>query len=322
MTGEFFAVGIPQFQQACQLGMNPAIAFLVMARGTQGDNRTTRWSAYAVFNYTGLARRRATAAIEDLVGAGLVEVLQRGKLPKYRLQKSGNDADLVWIPNTIIDGAGNEIPPITKLRERGNLQLLEKFIKLYHEQDLESDGGIPRTIARTEFQRERIGDIGPFTLYGFKFDSQTANAVGIFTEYAGQKDDEGNCGAWMVLHPLEELGLLQHTFYMAESANYEAELLYPITEETQAAIEQLWEWAEQMEMHGFLDKREQFDHFAIATRHIKEASLVGCLRLHYRPHTSKTSRWWAMEKEKIEAMVGLINHSCSIGLTPLRANQG
>ena len=72
MTGKFFAVGRPQFIQACHLGMNPAVAFLVMARGTRADNSTTSWSALAIDNYSGVARRRAKKAIELLTNEGCI----------------------------------------------------------------------------------------------------------------------------------------------------------------------------------------------------------------------------------------------------------
>jgi len=321
MKGKFFAIGLPQFKQACQLGMNPAIAFLAMARGTLGDNSTTNWSALAVYNHCGISRRRAQAAITMLAEHGLVEVLRKEPRPKYKLQKP-DDNKLIWLPNTLVDGAGDEIPPLTKLRELGDVKILEKFILLYHEQDLEADGGIPRTIARAEFTRTKIDNIGPFTLYGFNEQTPTASPCGIFSEFKGQKDDEGNIGAWMVLHPLLKFGLLQEAYYMAESDDYESELIYPVTGTTQNAIDDLWRWIHDQELFGSIRSEESFDLFGIAPTHVRNACLVGCYRLHYRPRTAKTSRWWAKDCERIEAMVGLIRNTCFKELPQLRAHQG
>ena len=50
--GNFFAIGAVVFGKACELGMRPAVALLVMARGTLKDQATTSWSAQAVFDYT------------------------------------------------------------------------------------------------------------------------------------------------------------------------------------------------------------------------------------------------------------------------------
>src|SRR5690554_5750053 len=321
MKGKFFAIGLPQFKQACQLGMNPAIAFLAMARGTLGDNSTTNWSALAVYNHCGISRRRAQAAITMLAEHGLVEVLRKEPRPKYKLQKP-DDNKLIWLPNTLVDGAGDEIPPLTKLREFGDVTVLEKFILLYYEQDLEADGGIPRTLARVVFTRTRIDDIGPFTLYGFAQRSQEATAVGILADLAGHSDDRDNQGAWAVLSPLLELGLLQETYYMAESSDNESELIYPINDDTDEAIMELWDWIHDRELFGAIKQEEFFDYFGIAPRHVRNAYLVGCYRLHYRPRTAKTSRWWAQERERTEAMVGLIRNTCFKELPQLRAHQG
>lgn len=322
MTGKFFAVGRPQFIQACHLGMNPAVAFLVMARGTLADNSTTSWSALAIYKYSGVARRRGKKAIELLINEGLVEAISEASKPKYKLAKPGNHDDLVWLPNTLVDGAGKEIPPIMKLREYGNLEILEKFILLYHEQDLEADGGIPRTIARRDFRRERIGEIGPFNLFGFCPEAWTASSVGIFSECKGRGDENGCEGAWIILEPLMKMGLLDKSLYVCESSEKESELIYPVVAETQDAIEELWEWAEQVNRYDFLDKREEFEHFGIALQHIPNACLTGCLRLRYRPHTSKTSKWWASEQTNIQAMVGLIRNSCDVASGFKRAHQG
>jgi hypothetical protein len=66
MSGDFFAIGKPQWAIACELGLNPAVAFLTLGRGTGRDNRSTAWSAEAVSKYSGMTWRRAKEAIHDL----------------------------------------------------------------------------------------------------------------------------------------------------------------------------------------------------------------------------------------------------------------
>jgi hypothetical protein len=312
--GNFFAIGAAEFDAACELGMNAAVSLLVMARGTGRDNATTAWSALSVFNHSGMARRRAQEAIEKLVGAGLVEVLQAGKRPRYKLHKPSDEDSLLWLPNALIDGAGNEIPPITKLREAGNLILLQKFVQLYGLQDLDSDGGLPRSIARTHFkQREVICPIGPFVLYGFSVPHETATATakGIFAEVYGQEDDENNAGAWIVLSPLLKMGLLEKVYYMAESTDPEAELIYPIDQHgTQEAMLDLLLWLEETGGKGYAVEAECHTVQGIALEHIKNAAVIGLLRLRYRPWTGKTSRWLALDKERAEAMHGVIQQIC------------
>ncbi|PYD05288.1 hypothetical protein DND90_16290 [Pseudomonas syringae pv. maculicola] len=144
--GNFFAIGADEFADACDLGIRPAVSLLVMARGTGKDNATTSWSAQAIFEKTGIAWRRAKEAIEALVTAEIVKVLKAGKKPRYKISKPKDDSKLIWLPNELIDGAGNEVPPVTKLRETGELILLQKFVELYADHDIDNDGGLPRSL--------------------------------------------------------------------------------------------------------------------------------------------------------------------------------
>lgn len=310
--GNFFAIGTKEFVHACSMGINSAVALLVMARGTGRDNATTAWSALSIFTYTGMARRRAQKAIESLVGAGLVEVLQAGKRPRYKLHKPADDADLLWLPNELIDGAGAEIPPVTKLREAGNIELLQKLVELYGVQDLDNDGGLPRSLVWSHFERSTICPVGLFNLYGFSNEKTLANSTGVFAEYANRQDEYGNRGAWMVLKPLVNMGLIECFWYMAESRQPDAELIYPVGPHgTGDAISDLIQWLEDTGGKGYAFEAQTHDVQGIAMKHIENANLVGVYRLRYRPKTGKTSRWWALELQQAEAMVGVVRQICN-----------
>ncbi|WP_370601057.1 hypothetical protein [Pseudomonas nitroreducens] len=309
--GKFFAVGSDEFKAACELGMNPAVTFIILARGTGRDNSTTSWSALSVFKYSGMARRRAKEAIDALIGAGLVEALKTGKSPRYRLHKPEDDDSLLWLPNEIVDGAGNEVPPVTKLRETGNLEWLKIFVLLYGLHDLDNDGGLSREIARQVYDRSRICPIHHYVLYGFNLKETSATNGGLFAGYSGQEDEKGNRGPWIVLNPLIRLGLLEYTTYMAESGEASAELIYPINEETAGAHQNLIYWLEERDGKGFAMEAMGCDKVGIAPDHIENATMVGLLRLRYRPKTGKTARWWALDRESTEALVGIIESICS-----------
>jgi hypothetical protein len=83
--GDFFAVDRRAWARACGLGLNPAVAYLVLARGTGADNRATTWSVQAIETYTSVSRGRAHEALKALRRAGLMQVLRGGTRPKYRL---------------------------------------------------------------------------------------------------------------------------------------------------------------------------------------------------------------------------------------------
>src|SRR5690349_20405221 len=83
--GGFFAVDSRTWAKVCQLGMNEPVVYLVQARGTGRDNRTTAWSVESIERYTGIYRHRAAAAVERLQSEGLVRLLRSGTKPKYEL---------------------------------------------------------------------------------------------------------------------------------------------------------------------------------------------------------------------------------------------
>jgi DNA-binding MarR family transcriptional regulator len=71
-NGDFFAIDRRVWAHVCNLGLTPAIAYLVMARGSGRDNRTTAWSVNAIEKYTGIGRPRAKMAIKILEEKGIV----------------------------------------------------------------------------------------------------------------------------------------------------------------------------------------------------------------------------------------------------------
>ena len=85
--GGFFAVDRRAWHLVTSLGLNESIAYLIMARGTGGDNRTTKWSANAVGKYTRIARSRRYAAIQGLERAGAVwrDPTSKRDHPRYKL---------------------------------------------------------------------------------------------------------------------------------------------------------------------------------------------------------------------------------------------
>lgn len=84
-TGGFFAVDSRIWPKVCELGINEPVAYLVQARGTGRDNRTTTWSVDSIERYTGISRHRAAAAVKRMQDTGLTRLLRGGTKPKYEL---------------------------------------------------------------------------------------------------------------------------------------------------------------------------------------------------------------------------------------------
>jgi hypothetical protein len=68
----FFLVDRRAWAYVCKLGMNAAVAYLVIASGTRGANRNSRWSIHSIENRTGISRSRAKEAIQKLEQANAV----------------------------------------------------------------------------------------------------------------------------------------------------------------------------------------------------------------------------------------------------------
>ena len=121
--GEFFAVDKQSWVKACELGMPPAVAYLVLANGTGRDNLRTSWSTNAIERYTGIGRKRAKTAIDTLINANLLRRVQEGPHPKYEFQfRPALDADDRKLFDRILAGKqprGYKVSVAERLRNRG-----------------------------------------------------------------------------------------------------------------------------------------------------------------------------------------------------------
>ena len=87
--GDFFAVDRRAWARACGLGMNAAVAYLVLARFSGPDQRTTKAGTNAVETYTGISRQRAKAAVAALEQNGLItaaEGITRKIVPAHEVR--------------------------------------------------------------------------------------------------------------------------------------------------------------------------------------------------------------------------------------------
>ncbi len=83
--GDFYAIDRRTWALVCNRGMNPAVAYNVLAAFSGKDNTNTDASTNAVEKYTGISRSRASAAIEDLVASGFVKRTKVGTRPHHEL---------------------------------------------------------------------------------------------------------------------------------------------------------------------------------------------------------------------------------------------
>lgn len=81
--GDFFGVDVDGVRKACELGMNPTVAYMVLACFSDGTNRYTPASVQAIEKYTGISRKHATKAINALVDAKLIGLVPRDSTRPY-----------------------------------------------------------------------------------------------------------------------------------------------------------------------------------------------------------------------------------------------
>jgi hypothetical protein len=84
--GHMFLVDVPTFAEVCSLGdVDAAAAYLILAAGTGGDNRTSTWSREAVNQRTALNWRKADAAMSKLEQHGFIRWLTAKGVRKPRI---------------------------------------------------------------------------------------------------------------------------------------------------------------------------------------------------------------------------------------------
>jgi hypothetical protein len=307
---DFFAIGAAEWREACALGINPAVSFLVLACGTGHDNQTSSWSANAVQTYGGISWIRAKPAIDALAEAGLIQIGGTRTKPRYKLRIS---EDRIWLPKSIVIPLAGEIPALTRIRQVQDVMTLRLFIELYYSQNLAANGGLSRSVYFVGYKKTVYCEHGQYIFFGFDqentyvaWETEITKAHRVEVSKAEQK--EGKNPAQILFKRMATLcglGLLEYSVCLFESDDKEAEYLYPVDGPTpdekavqgfaQAAAEAvLPEWQMQNNPHEYL---------VPVYRHQEKVEMFGIFRLRHRPHTSLTAAWWTNLQTRIDDAV-------------------
>jgi hypothetical protein len=207
-TGEFFAIDRRVWTKVCELSLNQAVTYVVLACFTRRDNRTTGASVHAVETYTSISRARARKAIDELVANGLIRRMRGAPLPEYNLVPAAElpsvvtrppepkrlkrelqsdfearcaewadhvraieKPDPIWLPNSLVRGAAGETPPIERVRQTQDVMTLRLLVDLYYAQDLREEGGVNRQLMWRKYERVPVGQRGQFRVWGFRHTS-------------------------------------------------------------------------------------------------------------------------------------------------------
>lgn len=301
-SGNFFAIDRNQWPAVCELGMNAALLYLVIARGTCSKNLVSHWSANALEKYTRVARSRAKAARECLIRSKFLKTKRLGKHPIYELARSDRFdplADFIWLPNEIVTGIANEAPAIERIRQTGDVGCLMLYIQLFQQQNLVDDCGISRHFFFQKYKREKIAESGAFDIWGFSesvLSCKSANEA-VLLDADGSADSFFNR-----LNALISLGLVRVTPYLCEGEHADDEIIHPLGSTFDCeSLDPIIENAVLRLLPEQYEAAPQFHDFVVPVlRHMSNVAVVGIGQTLHRPKTSLTAAGMAEHISKTE----------------------
>jgi hypothetical protein len=230
----------------------------------------------------------------------------------YSIALPPPEPEPIWLPNTLVTGTDRgEESPLRRLRNCGDLWSLRLFVDLYRAQNLRDDGGISPWVFGETYDRAQVGEQGIFNVWAFKRANKSLFWTGPFEPHRDRPEQQGqDHPVWENLHQLERLGLLTFVPHLWNSWNekvQEAEIIHPygITgvggelkeiEIGLAAHRAGQAMTTQARIDSALSDSRGWTHgyrLAPVKNTIPEVQMIGIGRLTYRPHTHRTSSWWA-----------------------------
>lgn len=302
--GKFFAVDAARWPEVCALGINPAVAYLVLACFSGKDNRSTAASVNAIEKYTGISRGRSRSALEQLIGAGHVQRTRGGSHPRYDLApaQEGSKPDRVWLPNTLVTGAASETPPVERVRQTRDAMTLRLLIDCYHAQNLREDGGINRSIWWQKYERVRIWERGEWVIWGFSWSGSWVRNAGFAAPHHRKAAGKGQAEDFFRrADQLTDLGLVEPVPFLFEGEDPDAEPVHSLRHAGDVEHERRVGVAAYRAALAMVpasspvlaEARSKGAFLVPVRRHLGNAAAFGIFRLRYRPHTGMTAAWWA-----------------------------
>jgi hypothetical protein len=302
--GDFFMVGRDTIHQVLELGITEASAFLVLARGSGGDNITTSWSANAIADRIGVRWSTAKTGLGNLSTSKFIKITGTKARPIYKLARRGED---IWLPNSLIDGLNGAASPVAMVRSSQDALLLRLLIDFYSDQNLREHGGIATSVAYRDYSRQRLGQYGQFVVWGFDPGSEYVYRTPTMEPHYRPAGPEllAQGRRWDVSdlfkrkRTLTSLGLLEEVPMLYESTK--GEPIHPVYLGSRIELEARLGDACQSagiralsgEHHEILDKKGWPEIVACVPAHIEQVAVIGTNRLIFRPHTALTSAWIA-----------------------------
>lgn len=324
----FFHIDRRTWSVVCDLmDIDAAIAYIVLASGTGEGNDVTKWSVKSLRTYAGMRRELGKAAIERLKVAGLLGngpestrdkprfylvpweetklcQPQRKKTSTFRAELMPSEqADLIWLPNSIVRNPASDGPaPMQMLRMANDIWLVRLFVDLYHGHSLESDGGVRTSFLRYKYERAKVGEQGPYTIWRFKGEHASVTWKGPAEPHRDRPTPkEGNHPIFGTLDRLMQMGLCSWIPHVFPNDRMDCEPIHSVGHQAQKAEpeEQAIRDAAYYAASAMLQPYqaaavEAQGHYLMLPlpTYLDQVELRGVLRMRFRPQTSATGKWY------------------------------
>jgi hypothetical protein len=162
------------------------------------------------------------------------------------------------------------------------------------------------------FERIKVGEQGPFIVWGFRV-RHTLAGPGLFSQFltgqSAKREDGTICDAgmdgsfWPSVHTLADLGLVERVGMLLDGEDPEAEIIHPYSlrdgepaecELALAAMDAAQAMVTDEQLNWSLG---QGYSLVPVQRHIANAAVTEIFRLRYRPHTTATAAWYALMRK-------------------------
>ncbi|KPH08842.1 hypothetical protein CO657_13655 [Rhizobium acidisoli] len=315
VSERFFAIDRNVWARVCDLGLNEAVSYVVIAAGTGKSHTVSNWSAEAIEKRTGMHHTRAKDAIGRLVEHGLMTVTPKGKLRRYDLNISEEPA-FIWLPLSIVEGIAGQRSPLKLLRKAQCISAVRLFIDLYFFHDLAGNGGCEwrRGIGiRIPFERRSEGSQGCHNVWSFSPQLRPDGGIKIETweqaEFVFPDIFQG-------FSILQRAGLIEFVEHLVDSDTREGEIIHPLPigdkgepgerAITRAACAAGWKMAP-----SWTPARPETVIVPVEAI-AQNVQLIGIARLLFKPHVKQTKAWIAQSSEWANLACGFMDLASGI----------
>jgi hypothetical protein len=217
-----------------------------------------------------------------------------------------SDPEWIWLPNELVTSAAGETAPVELIRQTQGIMTLRLFIDLYDAQNLRDDSGISRKITWQRYERVKVGQQGPYVVWGFEPRGISVSWDGPAVCHrreqltAEEKKAGKNAGVdfFRRMDQLTDLGLIEWVPHLFESDEPDAEIIHAVGNARSDSLEdRIGLGAEEAGLAMLNDQQHQYVNshdlqLVPVLRHLANVKMIGIARLRYRPHTKLTAAWW------------------------------